>query len=56
MAKKKRRKSPKGKKYRSNIPKTANPIRFLIFLVIGLVLFAIFYFFAVIKSGTLLSP
>lgn len=55
MAKRKRRRPPKGKKYQSRIPKTANPIRFLIFLVIGLVLFAIFYYFAVVQSGAL-SP
>ncbi len=55
MAKRKRRRTPKTKKYRSRIPKTANPLRFLIFLVIGLILFAIFYYFAVIESGAL-SP
>ena len=55
MAKKKRRKPPKGKKYTSKIPKTANPTRFFIFLVLALILFAIFYYFAVIESGGL-SP
>jgi hypothetical protein len=55
MAKRKRRRTPKTKKFRSNIPETANPKRFLVFLAIGLLLFAIFYYFAVIKSGTIIS-
>lgn len=43
MAKKKRKKKKKKTDLpKSSIPKTANTIRFLIFLVIGLILFVVF--------------
>lgn len=47
----KKKKPPKTKKLKSNISESANPVRFLIFLAIGLILFAIFYYFAFIKGG-----
>ena len=49
MAKRKRRKVKKSKMI-SSIPDTANPIRFLIFMIIGLILFGIFMYFVVIKT------
>jgi hypothetical protein len=55
MAKRKHRRKLKYKKVKRSIPETANPVRFLIFLIIGLILFAIFFYFVVIESGTL-SP
>lgn len=53
MAKKRRKKKkpPKSKKPQSSIPKSANPVRFLIFLAIGLILLVAFFFFAILKGN-----
>jgi len=53
MAKKKRKKKkpPKTKKPQGNISDNANPVRFLFFLAIGLILLAVFFYFLLIKSG-----
>jgi len=48
---KKKKKQPKTKKVQSNIPKSASTVRFLIFLAIGLILCAIFFYFVYVKSG-----
>ena len=51
--KKHRKKAPRKSKkaYRSNIPESASTTRFLIFLVIGLVLLAIFYYLTFVMGG-----
>ena len=54
MPKKKHRKKapPRSKKNpRSNIPKSASTVRFLIFLVIGLILLVVFFYFAFKEGG-----
>ncbi len=43
---KKKRKKKKTKLPESSIPKTANTVRFLIFLAIGLILFVVFLVYA----------
>jgi hypothetical protein len=49
MAKRKRK---KGKKETGRtIPESANPIRFLIFLVIGLALLVIVWYFGFVRGG-----
>jgi len=53
MPKKKRKKKKKSRTElpSSDISKNANPIRFLIFLAIGLILLGAFYFFLILKGG-----
>lgn len=53
MPKKRRKKKrkPKTKKPQSGISESANPIRFLVMLAIGLILLAILYYFAVVTGG-----
>jgi hypothetical protein len=48
MTKRKRRKTQQSKKFISSIPDTANPIRFLIFLIVGVILLGIFMYFLII--------
>jgi hypothetical protein len=50
MAKRKKKK-PKTKRVKRSIPETASPIRFLIFLTIGLILLGIVVYYGVIRSG-----
>lgn len=52
MAKRKKRRPKQGKALRT-IPKSANPIRFLIFLTIGVILFFIFFIFVFARAGSL---
>jgi hypothetical protein len=52
MAKRKRRKDRKNNTLRT-IPKSASPVRFLIFLTIGVILFFLFFFFVIVRSGNL---
>jgi hypothetical protein len=49
--KKRKKKKPKTKKAQSNISDSANPVRFFIFLAIGLLLFAALFYFLFIKGG-----
>jgi hypothetical protein len=49
MAKRKKRKPKKATNLRT-IPASANPVRFLIFLTIGVILFFIFFVYLVIRS------
>ena len=53
MPKKKRKKKKKSgtKKAQINISDSANPVRFFIFLAIGLILFAALFYFLFIKGG-----
>ena len=53
MAKKRRKRKnpPKSKKPQSSIPEGVSQIRFFIFLAVGVVLFALFYYFAIVEGG-----
>lgn len=51
MAKRKRRKG-KTNTLRT-IPKSASPVRFLIFLTLGVILFFLFFLFVIVRSGNL---
>jgi hypothetical protein len=52
--KRKKKKQSKSKKPQADISRNANPIRFFIFLAIGLVLLALF-FYAAYQSGGFLT-
>lgn len=52
---KKKKRQPKTKKPQRNIPETASTVRFVIFLIIGLILFCIFYYVAFLKVGGLMQ-
>jgi hypothetical protein len=49
--KKRKKKKPKTKKAQTNISDNANPVRFFIFLAIGLILLAAFFYVLFIKGA-----
>ncbi|NQU08817.1 MAG: hypothetical protein HQ583_09660 [Candidatus Abyssubacteria bacterium] len=49
--KKRKKKKSKTKKAQTNISDNANPVRFFIFLAIGLILLAAFFYVLFIKGG-----
>ncbi|RJP74603.1 MAG: hypothetical protein C4532_01955 [Candidatus Abyssobacteria bacterium SURF_17] len=51
MARTKTKMRKKKDAYQRTIPKYANPIRFLIFLAVGMALFCVFMYFVITRGG-----